>query len=160
MNTKKTPTIRATIGEMNQKKPARQESTPLSFVGSLIARDADGELRDVVTVRCYYSERGNGMQPVRASVWIATPRNSGKEWRTGRGNAGGCGYHKESAAIAEALDNAGILLWGNVYCYSSEKPNFKKRVHFGGTGSSAYADIFKAVARAMGFKGRMVWVSH
>lgn len=137
---------------------AEQPTTPMVGAGTLVAM-RDGELCEVITVRTYYNERGSGMQPVRACVWIklATP---GAEWRTGRGSASGCGYHKESAAIADAVKNAGVELWGNAYVYSNEPVDFKKRVWFGGTGSSAYKEIFKAIARAMGYKGRMVWVSH
>jgi hypothetical protein len=116
-------------------------------------------MREVITVRTYFNAKGTGMQPVRACVWIR-PTTPGADWLTGRGSAGGWGYHKESQAIADAVQNSGILLWGNPYKYSDDKPDFTKRCYFGGTGSSGYEDIFKAIARAMGYKGRMVWVSH
>jgi hypothetical protein len=152
-------TLKATIGTPNAKKSARQESTPLAGSGSLVAM-RNGELMEVITVRTYYNPKGSGMQPVRASVWITPATDTGKDWPNGRGDAGGCGYHKESAAIAEAIDNAGILLWGEPYRYSAEPVDFKKRAYFGGTGASAYPEIFKAIARAVGYRGRMAWVSH
>ena len=99
------------------------------------------------------------MQPVRACIWIKPAADS--PWHSGRGSASGCGYHKESAAIADACDAAGVQLFGELYPRrDSPKPDYKKRVYFGGTGSSGYADIFKAIARAAGYRGRMLWVSH
>ena len=151
-------TIRATLNTPNLKREAQQPKTPMVGAGSLIAT-RNGELREVITVRTYFSERGTGMQPVRACVWIV-PAGDG-QWITGRGDAGGCGYHKESAAIADALDSAGVQIWGELYPrHDAPRADYKKRVSFGGTGSSGYADIFKAIARAAGYRGRMVWVSH
>lgn len=157
MATRKAPTIRATIGTPNKKKPAEQPNAPLDGAGSLVAI-VNGQPEEVITVRTYWNPRGSGMQPVRACVWVKPA--AGGEWLTGRGSASGCGYHKESAAIADAVDAAGIELWGSAYRFNSEPVDFKKRVYFGGTGSSAYEDIFKAIARAVGYRGRMRWVSH
>ncbi len=131
--------------------------TPLVGAGSLIVSHA-GQLRDAITVRTYYAEKGSGMQPVRACVWI-TPAD-GAEWRSGRGSAGGCGYHKESAAIAEAISACGVSLHGSLYNYRSDPVDMKIQIHFGGSGSSGYPDIFEAIARTAGYRGRMLWVSH
>lgn len=150
-------TVRAIFVAPNPKKPARQENTPLCGTGSLVAM-RKGELCEVITVRTYFNPKGSGMQPVRASVWI-NPADGG-EWRSGRGDAGGCGYHKESAAIAEAVSAAGVRLFGRLYRYRDEPVDMKQPIHFGGTGSGGYADIFKAIARAAGYRGRMSWVSH
>lgn len=148
------PFIRATLGEVNRKKGAQQENIPRDDCYVLIARGRNGEPAEAITVRTYWNPRGSGMQPVRASVWCV-PFAEGEHWRNGRGTAGGCGYHKSSAAIAEAFDNAGIQFWGSAYKYRNEKVSFKKRVHFGGTGDSAYLEIFKAAAKALGYKGLM-----
>jgi hypothetical protein len=159
MATRKAPTIRATIGKANPRAEAQQPTTPMVGAGSLVAM-RDGQMVEVITVRTYFSAKGTGMQPVRACVWVK-PATPGGEWFTGRGSAGGCGYHKESAAIADAVSAAGFELWGNPYSSGrDENPDMKKRFHFGGTGSSAYEEIFKAIGRAVGYKGRMVWVSH
>lgn len=150
------PTIRATL-KLGAFDNASTPTTALSGTGSLVAV-RKGELCEAITVRTYYSSSGNGMQPVRACVWIK-PATDGT-WRSGKGSAGGCGYHKESQAIADAVSSAGVELWGNPYSYGREPVDMKKRFYFGGTGSSAYPEIFKAIARAMGYRGRMVWVSH
>ena len=153
-------TLRATLIPANKKHGASVPDTPMVGAGSLIVSHK-GELREVITVRTFYASRGSGMQPVRACVWIR-PADQNVEWRDGRGAAGGCGYHKESQAIADALDSCGVQLWGKPsrYMFRDSVVNPKERFHFGGTGSSAYEEIFSAVARAMGFRGRMVWVSH
>lgn len=154
-------TIRATLAAPNAKKPAEQPSAPMDGAGSLVVT-VGGELVEAITVRTYYNPRGSGLQPVRACVWIkpAPGFSESGGFLTGRGSAGGCGYHKESAAIAEAVAHAGVKLWGKCYQYGGEPVDFKKEIHFGGTGSSAYEEIFKAIARAVGHKGRMRWISH
>ena len=143
------------------KHPATQYSTPLCGSGVLMARDPQTrELVDAIDIRCYFNPRGNGMQPVRASIWITAPRGSGLEWATGTGSASGCGYHKESAAIEAACDAAGVQLFGNCSHYRDDpKPDKTKRTHFGGTGSSYYETIFTAIAKARGFRAPFKWVS-
>lgn len=150
-------TVKASFGPVPKNSNAEQPKTPLVGAGSLIAM-RNGELKDVITVRTYYASAGTGMQPVRACVWV-NPAD-GSEWRSGRGSAGGCGYHKESAAIAAAVSACGISLHGSLYNYRNEPVDMKRSIDFGGTGSSGYADVFKAIARAAGYRGRMLWVSH
>lgn len=147
------------------KHAARASDLPMVGAGSLIARQRDETGRlvlvEAVTVRTHYAARGSGMQPVRASVWIRAPRGSNDDWRSGRGSAGGCGYHKESAAIAEAVGAAGVELYGRPDRYGRPQPgDAKRRLDFGGTGSSGYEEIFAAIAKARGFRGPFLWVSH
>ena len=138
----------------------RQFDTPLAGCGSLIVSHR-GALREAITVRTWYNPKGSGMQPVRAAIWIR-PADSAEAWRSGRGSAGGCGYHKESQAIAGAVDSAGIELYGKPgrYLFGDRVADLKARFRFGGTGSSAYDEIFSAIARAAGYRGRMLWASH
>ena len=150
-------TLRATIATPAKGHEAQQPKAPMCGAGSLIAT-RNGELCEVITIRTYFNKKGSGMQPVRACVWIK-PAKAG-DWNSGRGSAGGYGYHKESAAIAEAVSSAGVSLFGALYNYRNAPVDLKKRVDFGGTGSSGYTDIFKAIARAAGYRGRMLWVSH
>ena len=153
------PTIRATLGAPDPKREAQQPPTPMVGAGSLIVTHK-GELTEAITVRTYYAARGTGMQPVRACIWVK-PADRSLQWFTGRGSAGGCGYHKESAAIAEAVGAAGITLYGVLYPrHDTGRIDYTKLVHFGGTGSSGYPDIFKAIARAAGYRGRTIWISH
>ena len=131
---------------------ARQPDTPLASAWSFVVRHK-GELRECITVRTYFSPRGSGMQPVRACVWIRAA--DGSEWRSGRGSAGGCGYHKESRAIVDAIEPAGVNLFGEIPHRNDGTPiDRKKRFHFGGTGDSYYRAVFEAIARAAGYRIR------
>ena len=151
--------LKAKLTPSNPKLEAQQPKTPMCGAGSLVAT-RKGELCEVITVRTYFNEKGSGMQPVRACVWIK-PAADGN-WHSGRGSASGCGYHKESAAIADACAAAGVQLFGEVYSRRIDTGpiDYKKRVDFGGTGSSGYETIFKTIAHAAGYRGRMLWVSH
>jgi hypothetical protein len=149
--------LKCKLNPSDAKREASQPKIPLCGTGSLVAM-RNGELCEVITLRTYFNEKGSGMQPVRACVWI-TPAVDGP-WHSGRGSASGCGYHKESAAIADACEAAGVQLFGNAYARQGEKADYKKPFYFGGTGSSGYETIFKAIGRAAGYKGSMVWVSH
>ena len=135
-------------------KEAMQPTQPMVGAGSLVAM-RDGDMCEVITVRTYMSNSRNA-SVVKACVWVR-PAN-GNDWRSGRGEAGGWGYHKESQAIADAVRNAGIALYGDPYGRDGSRN--KEPLHFGGTGSSYYEEIFRAIARAAGYKGRMAWVTH
>jgi len=150
-----TSKITAKLATPNAKRVASQPRQPLVATGSLVAM-RNGELCEVITVRTYMSA-GRNASTVKACVW-AKAADTNSEWRSGRGDAGGYGYHKGSAAIADAVSAAGFELFGDPYRRDSARNS--ERLHFGGTGSSAYEEIFKAIARAMGYRGRMVWVSH
>lgn len=150
------PTIRATLTKPPVNGEAQQPRTPLSGAGSLVA-SGGGILREAIAVRTYFSERGNGMQPVRACVWVK-PATPGANWLSGRGAAGECGYHKESEAIAQAVRACGVQLWGTPFGHGPS--DLKKPFDFGNTGSIVYEEVFRAIARAVGYRGRTVWVSH
>ena len=65
-----------------------------------------GEFSEPVTARWYMSRSGDGASPVYCSLWI----HCSPYYVSGRGKAGGYGYHKASAAFQEACDSAGIEL--------------------------------------------------
>jgi hypothetical protein len=113
----------------------RVPTTPLLATYALVAVH-DGHPVEVLTANSFYG-KGNGMQPVRVCVWINLPAGGGyrRTWLAGQGKAGGCGYHKESAALDDALGNAGIKLDHSI------------------SGSSVYFDAFSAIADMAGFTG-------
>ena len=86
-------------------------------------------LENIITVRCYMG-RSKESSTVYASIWIDTPCYHS----SGKGKASGYGYHKSSAAIGEAIENAGITI---------------DPIH--GRGESAIEDALKAIAAALGF---------
>jgi hypothetical protein len=88
-----------------------------------------GELKTVVTARCYMG-RSRSASTVYASVWI----HGDDIYTSGHGSAGGYGYHKESAAIDDAITSAGIELYGSAYADkdgmvrdSIPNPNFSQQ---------------------------------
>jgi hypothetical protein len=150
-------TVRATLETPNAKKPAITPTQPMIGAGTLVVVLPDGTMAEAVTVRTYMSA-SRSASVVKACVWIR-PADRASDRLTGRGDASGYGYHKESAAIAEAVRNAGVRLYGSPY-HSREPVDMDQPFDFGGTGSSRYSDIFKAIARAAGYEGAAEWISH
>lgn len=64
-----------------------------------------GALAVIVTAKFYRSRSGDGASPVYCNVWTHY-----SAYASGRGTAKGHGYHKASAALSEALSNAGVRL--------------------------------------------------
>ena len=91
----------------------------------------DGEFKEPVVVRWYMSRSGDGASPVYCSLWV----HSSPYHVSGRGRAGGCGYHKASAAFRDAYDSAGIELDKDVY----------------GLGDSLVKEAIFAIGEALGF---------
>lgn len=88
-------------------------------------------LREVVTVRCWMG-RSKSASVVYASIWVNGPSC----WTSGRGSAGGYGYHKISAAVGDAIRSAGIELDRSI----------------SGVGDRAIRDAMEAIAAAMGYE--------
>lgn len=84
--------------------------------------------------RCWMGKSRNA-STVYASVWVNDSKNY--DSTSGHGKAGGGGYHKASAAIGYAIDNAGIKLSQDI-C---------------GRGDSAIEDVLFAIAAAQGHAG-------
>lgn len=77
--------------------------------------------------------RSRSASTVYASVWAHS--KDGKIYLSGRGSAGGYGYHKESAAIKGAMESAGVT--------------FDR--HWGGGGESAIREAMHALAKRLGW---------
>jgi len=88
---------------------------------------------EAVTAR-YYMGRSRTASTVHATLWV-----HGAADRSGSGEADGYGYHKQSAALANAIRAAGIRLDKNIH----------------GAGDSAIREALLAVARAAGYRGQM-----
>ena len=131
----------------NAKRPDNKE---LVSAYSLVVRLPSGDMREVITVSCYMG-RSTSASVVYAVLWV---RCADGHWTSGSGHAGGYGYHKESAAIADAIKSAGIEL------QDLENDRKDHWFDFGGTGTSYYPQVFEAIARAAGYRGRTLLVSH
>ena len=111
--------------------------------------------REVVVARTYMG-RGRSASQVKAAVWVTlSDKKKPAGWEyghtSGSGCAGGYGYDKGSTAIADAIESAGIELYGTTYQRHGEKVDFKKRVHFGGVGVTATRAALLAIAYAAGW---------
>lgn len=94
------------------------------YVGGYTAIDLTG--REVVALRLYRARGGNGSY---AAIWVH-PVNGPHLIGTGR--ATGYGYHKQSAAAADAMSNAGVTLDQSI----------------GGGGDRLVREAVEAIARA------------
>lgn len=160
-------TIKAVI--RNPQENARNYSNEKELVShwSVIGK-IKGELREVVTVKCYMG-RSTNASTVYASLWV----HVAGFYCSGKGSAGGYGYHKESAAVGEAIASAGIELYGKAcgipqYDYNEKRAYteeeqkamlrkaMKERCHINGVGDSAIEDAIKAIAKAAGAKGKLL----
>lgn len=100
--------------------------------------------QDVLTVRFY----GSGMT-VYCVAWVSLWRHGiDKAGLTGTcrgcGKAGGYGYHKASAAMEEALEDAGFILSESI----------------SGVGETAMRAALQAIADHVGIKRPMIHQSH
>jgi hypothetical protein len=95
---------------------------------------------------------------IHAVLWV---KCADGHWTSGSGSGGGWGYHKESAAIADAITSAGIEL-KDMDRTDDAKHLPRHYFDFGGTGKSYYPhpQVFEAIARAAGYRGRTLLVSH
>lgn len=104
--------------------------------------------RAIVTARIYMPN-----SVAYCALWISAPNACAR----GAGKAGGYGYHKASAALQDAITDAGITLQGDVY--GCERTN--KRATINGVGDSAMLEALEAIARAVTGKRRfIVHVAH
>lgn len=115
--------------------------------------------REIVDCRTY----GAG-STVYCSIWIQNVKENKKptDWvyssTSGRGRAGGYGYHKESAAVADAIRSAGITLIGSPYGRPSNydtpaqtRAMLKKPAHIGGCGDESIRCALLSIAYAAGY---------
>ena len=133
---------------------AINHSGKMETVSQFILIDKKTE-KQVVIARTYMG-RGRYASQVKAAVWVdLSDKKKPADWKygytSGSGQAGGYGYDKASTAIADAIESAGIELYGTAYHRHGEKVDFEKRVHFGGVGSTATRMALLAIAYAAGW---------
>lgn len=144
--------IKASIVK-KQDNARRPDNKELVSAYSLVVRLPSGELREVVTARCYMG-RSASASVIHAVMWV---KCADGHWTSGSGSAGGYGYHKESAAIANAIKSAGIELKD---LDRTDGCSPRHYFYFGGTGDSYYPQVFESIARAAGYHGRTLLVKH
>jgi hypothetical protein len=127
-------TITATLpaaGLSNGRQPAKKE---LVYAVSVIGRFKGGKgpdgMQEAVCAR-FYMGRASSASVVYCSVWVT----NGKDyWTSGKGDAGGGGYCKKSAALDDAIRSAGITLSRSV------------------SGTGEIREACEAIARAFGYQ--------
>lgn len=125
--------MKATINK--QVSNARNYSSEKELCrGMYVIGTRNGRLDEVITAR-FWRGRSTNASVVLCSVWVRCDPT----WTSGRGSAGGGGYHKMSAALQEALNDAGITLDGDISGY----------------GDQAMEEALEAVARAAGIEGEL-----
>lgn len=119
--------MKADVSKLHQADTIRQNRKEKGFYREISIIDpVDGSA--IVAARLYWPGR-DGASNCYACVWINGNSNHG----AGGGKAGGYGYHKESAAIQEALESAGVALSEDI----------------GGRGDQAMFEALEAVAKAV-----------
>jgi hypothetical protein len=116
----------------------RKENKCYLTVYQILVRDSSdcrGRMHTPVELRLYGTGNTN-----TACLWI----NHGEIHTQGSGRAGGYGYHRPSAAAAEAISNAGFSLSRSI----------------GGVGDSAIEEALIAIAEAIGVKDYGLTVAH
>lgn len=126
--------MKAKLGNENSNAINYGDKKGLVNSWNVIVNSDDG-LKNIITVRCYMG-RSTNASTVYASIWV----HSTDHQTSGTGKAGGYGYHKESAAIAEAIESAGITLDTGI----------------SGVGDCAIREALKAIARALGFSNVLI----
>lgn len=152
--------LRATItGEQqNARQPSGNKEQTACAEVSVIHY---GRIENPITAR-FYMGRSNQASVVYCCLWIRTAKGT---HHSGRGSAGGYGYHKASAALQDALTSAGVELYGYPYSGPNHdrdgKPieditamlKAKKRASIGGVGESAMRAALESLTRAAGYRG-------
>lgn len=107
-----------------------------------------GDLK-IAASATFWMGRSSKSSVVYCSVWIYSP-NHGPSY-SGRGEAGGYGYHKASGALQEAFRAAGVVLWDK----DEKEPIGQRLANIAGAGDSAMHEVLLAVARAAGWRGAL-----
>ena len=87
----------------------------------------------------WYMGRSRSASKVYCSIWV-----HGTVHTSGHGSAGGYGYHKKSAAFAQAAESANIKLSQDV----------------GGRGDGAVRDACSAILKAMGYRAKPLFIEN
>lgn len=136
------------LGHSNALNMSREKETISTH--KVIGKFPGGKLQVICEARMYMG-RSNTASTVYCSLWV-----HGKKSTSGRGQASGYGYHKESAALQTAINSAGISLFGATFSNTDQKINLKRAANIGGVGDDAMRTALIAIARAAGARGELL----
>ena len=119
----------------------KEDKLSKQFTVLVNGRDYEGRpcLDELITLRIYWTN-----SRAYACIWIRGRKN--EFYASGSGFAGGYGYHKESAAMEEALESAGIVI--------------DYRDSISGRGESAMESALMAIARKLGYRKAHICKAH
>lgn len=143
-------TMRATLPEIGLSNAVNHGGDKETISRYCVVGKINGKLAVIAEARMHMG-RSASASTVYCALWV-----HGDAYTSGRGKAGGGGYHKESAALQDAIDSAGITLHGSTYSHCDKKPDFKNPVSIAGCGTDAMHTALKAIARAAGAKGELL----
>lgn len=139
--------MKAKIIKMQQNAKSPNNKETVNILRALVVKK--GEIVEVATAR-FYMSRSSTASVVYCCLWVYTATG---EYTSGRGQADGYGYHKESAALQDAITSAGIELYGSPYQQDEQTKN--KRCYIDGVGYGAMRDALEAITRAAGYRGKI-----
>ena len=106
------------------------------------------EFKELVTA-FIWKGKSNTSSQVHAAIWVPGDDSNNRPWLSGSGKASGWGHHKASAALSEAIDSAGIKLYGTPY--SRGEVDYTKPAQIEGVGNSAMELAIYAIGQACGY---------
>ena len=120
----------------------------------------DKKTERVVVDARWYMGKSSSASSVYCSLWcMGHGVHEAAHSTSGKGVAGGYGYHKSSAALASAITSAGIALYGSPYGHAvngdtpaQTKAMLKRTAHIGGCGDGSIECALLAIAYAMGYR--------
>jgi hypothetical protein len=121
--------MKATIENQAQNAINYGYKKELTRALSVVALQGNGSPTEVITAR-WYMGRSSDASTVLCSIWI----HGAGVYTSGHGKAGGGGYDKYSAAFADALNSAGVVLSENI----------------AGVGNSAIERACEAIVKTLG----------
>lgn len=128
--------MEAKIIKENQYNARQQDTKELIHAMSVVAVDHYGKIAEPVAARFYMGKSATA-SVVYCAIWV-------DDCCSGKGTAGGGGYHKQSAALAEAIRSAGIELDTDI----------------DGRGDTLMKEALVAITRMLGFTGEIKIISH
>jgi len=133
MNTEnQTATLPAPNSVSNASRTYDDKETVAAW--SVVATDKQNAIKEIIIVR-WYAGRSAKATVLYCNVWIR-----GGLWCSGHGSANGGGYDKKSAALAYALESAGVKL---------SQP-------IDGRGDGTSRTALETIAKAMGFENFLI----
>ena len=156
---------------MKTKQPYMKAVMPLTSVSN--ARNYGGEKETIQTIKLFdkktervivdarwYMGKSASASTVYCSLWcMGYGAYDASHSTSGKGTAGGYGYHKASEALASAIDSAGITLYGspsghpvNQDSDKATKALLKRAAHIGGCGDGSIERALLSIAYAMGYR--------